>query len=108
MKNLMIGLTLTMSFSSFASVCSDLQKAEANIQSVAFYKGTQAEARSFCFFLSRAVSSPAAKEIGLDGVTMGSIDYCVNAKTKVKAASVAKEIRLAINEVPRCFSQIGQ
>lgn len=91
-----------------SQTCIDLQKAEAKILEVTYYGAGEAGQRSFCYFLSRAVSSKQGLKIGLDGLLQGSIEYCVDSSTKVQTSSLSKEIRLAMSEIKNCFSEIGQ
>lgn len=108
MKYLLIGILALGSFSTFASTCGDLQLVESKIQSLAFNGGLKGDERQLCFFLSRAVHSSAGKRLGLDGLTMGSIEFCVNPKTEIHAQSLINEIRDAIKAVPECSGQIGR
>ena len=61
-----------------------------------------------CYFISRAVSSNEGKQVGLDGLLQGSIEYCVDRSSKVDVASLAKEVKSSMSGIKDCYSQIGQ
>jgi hypothetical protein len=103
-KSILALACFAISLTASADMCSSLQLAEGNILSIAYYKGKSGEERSFCYKLAQAVNAEDAN--GLDGLLMGSIQYCARGKN-MNTKSLVKEVQVAMKQV-NCISQIGQ
>ena len=106
-KLILTTLFMSISLGAVADICPHMQMAEANIVSIAYYGGNPSEARSFCYEISKAVNSKEGKNMGIDGLLMGSLEFCAKAKgldTKV----LATEVSTALKSVDGCYSLMGE
>ena len=109
MKKMIIASALMcLSVGAFANTCKTLQEAEGKIVSIAYYDGGAKDEKSFCALVKKAVNSKQGAKIGMDGLLMGSLEFCVQGNRELDVKFLVKEVAAAIKEVPGCFSEIGQ